>query len=101
MADNVQTMKTKIEAAWSGKVHNTPLRGDFETPPTVRPGGVTDALITIAAEVAAEEIRLAAQAIEQLAGEMGANDGRWSKPLSILAVSDALGIAAHRVRNRG
>lgn len=101
MADNVQIMKTKIEAAWSGKVHSTPLRGDFETAPTVRPGGVTDALITIAAEIAAEEIRLAAEAVDNLAVDMRACDGTWSEEMSTREVRDALGTAAHLVRDRG
>lgn len=45
----VEILKDAIAEAWSGKAHPTQLKGVFVAPPEVRSGGVTDALITVAA----------------------------------------------------
>lgn len=47
--NEVQELKNVIAEAWSGKAHPTQLKGVFVAPPEVRAGGVTDALITVAA----------------------------------------------------
>lgn len=50
----VEILKDAIAEAWSGKTHYSPLRGPFPAPSTVRPGGLTDALITVAATAVQE-----------------------------------------------
>lgn len=45
----VEILKDAIAQAWSGKAHPTQRKGVFVAPPEVRSGGVTDALITVAA----------------------------------------------------
>lgn len=50
----IDTLKDAIAEAWSGKTHYSPLRGPFPAPATVRPGGLTDTLITVAATAVQE-----------------------------------------------
>lgn len=60
-----QLVYDEIVNGWSNRVHETPLRAPFPVG-GVRQGGVTDALIRIAAKIAAEMIEDArAEAYEQ------------------------------------
>lgn len=45
----IDDLKKIMAEGWSGKVHVVPLAGVFRAPDTMRPGGMTDTLLTAAA----------------------------------------------------
>lgn len=48
----IDDLKKIMAEAWSGKLHVSPLRGAFEAPSSVRSGGMTDTILTVAATAA-------------------------------------------------
>lgn len=71
----IDDLKKIMAAAWSGKTHVAPLAGAFEAPETVRPGGLTDTLITVTATAAQEHyaarLDRLSHAVHKLAGWSG------------------------------
>lgn len=68
----VEELMSVIAEAWSGKAHPTQLKGVFVAPPEVRSGGVTGALITVAATAVqkhyADRIERLSYTVRMLAG---------------------------------
>lgn len=67
MAMPAEKIKAEMAKAWGDKVHRTALRGPVPVP-TVRPGGLTDTLLTVASEVAAEAVEAAVEAALKAVG---------------------------------
>lgn len=71
----VEILKDAIAEAWSGKTHYSPIRGPFPAPATVRPGGLTDTLITVAATAVQEHyaarLERLSYTLRKLAGSAG------------------------------